>query len=89
MAKFMIMVSNPPDMYLDTLDRMSEVPHVLSKTYWGMMGGDFTGWVVLEAESEEAARKMLPCDMRSEAHVAEIKKYSQDDIVDLHEELAA
>lgn len=90
MARYMIAISQPADAYLHTLDLMrKESPALLERVYWGFMDGDFSGWLLVESDSEEEARHMLPIGLQSEAHIAEVHRYPPSEIKHLHTQLAA
>lgn len=90
MARYMIAISQPADAYLHTLDLMrKESPALLEQVYWGFMDGDFSGWLLVESDSEEEARHMLPVGLQSEAHIAEVHRYPPSEIKHLHRQLAA
>lgn len=90
MARYMIAISQPADAYLHTLDLMrKESPALLEEVYWGFMDGDFTGWALVDTDSEEDAKHLLPIGLQSEAHIAEVHKYLPSEIEQLHRQLAA
>jgi len=53
------------------------------------MDGDFSGWLLVDADSEEHARHMLPIGLQSEAHIAEVHRYPPSEIKYLHRQLSA
>jgi hypothetical protein len=66
-------------------DVLARGPEFLSKFEWGCMSGDHTGWAVVEAESESAARSLVPALVRSKARVIEVGKFTPEQIKSFHE----
>ena len=90
MARYMIQISEPVDAYLHTLDLVrKETPHLLEEMWWGFMEGEFVGWLMVESTSEEEARHMLPTALQSDAHIAEICRYTSAEIENLHRQMVA
>lgn len=90
MAKFMVEILSISESDLpDTLDQIEAFsPEMLSKIYWGDLGGEQLGWGMLEAESASDAREMLPPSLRETARIAEVRKFTKDDLRSLREESA-
>ena len=47
---------------------------------WGCMDGDHTGWVIIEAESAEQARMVVPAFVRKQARVVRLTKFNISDL---------
>ncbi len=56
----------------------------LAKFDFGCMAGEHTGWAVLEAASESAARNMLPAGERIRARVVKVSKFTPEQIRAAH-----
>jgi hypothetical protein len=48
------------------------------------MSGDHTGWAVVEAGSETAARGMVPVLVRGKARIVEVGKFTPEQIRSFH-----
>lgn len=71
---------------LEALDEMlAKDPEFLAKFDWGCSAGDHTGWAVVEAESESAARNMMPTSLRSQARIVKVGKFTPEQIRSLHQ----
>lgn len=61
MAKYMIEVPHTAAECLEALDDLLAAgAELLDKFHWGCMAGVHNGWAIVEAESESAARSMVP-----------------------------
>lgn len=58
----------------------------LSNFDWGCRAGVHTGWVVIEAESEEQARMAVPPLVRKQARVTRLNKFEIGEVASLHPE---
>jgi len=58
----------------------------LSNVYWGCKTGDHTAYVIVEAESEAAARTQLPANERDKAKVIPVNKFTVEQIETMHKE---
>ncbi|MCI0450700.1 MAG: hypothetical protein L0Y79_13140 [Chlorobi bacterium] len=56
----------------------------LSKTYWGCHSGDHTAYVIVDAESEAAARNTLPASAKDNAKVIAVEKFTVEQIESMH-----
>jgi hypothetical protein len=63
--RFLVITSHTPETCLATLDAIdAKSEKFLAKFDWGCMTGDHTGYAVLEAKDEAAARAMLPPSLK-------------------------
>ena len=60
----------------------------LNKLEWGCMSGDHTAYAIYEAESADAARRLVPENVRSKARVIKVDKFTPDQIRKFHEKVA-
>ncbi|MDP3061676.1 MAG: hypothetical protein Q8O40_00475, partial [Chloroflexota bacterium] len=63
MPRYMIQSSHDPDpaSCLRTLEAFIYAgSHYLTRTEWGCKDGQHTGWIILEANDDTAARLMVP-----------------------------
>jgi len=83
MAKFLIEVSHEPEK--TACLRAVEVflksgSHYLTNADWGCRDGDHRAWIMIEANSKEDARSVLPTAYRPQARVVGLNKFSLDEI---------
>lgn len=84
--RYLIMTSHTPEKCLADLDAVAgSKPEMLDRIEWGCKGGDHTGYVIVEAPNEQAARQMLPAPMQATARVIKLHRFSADDIRSLHQ----
>lgn len=92
MAKFLIEVSHEPNkvecaraiqIFLKTGS------HFLSHADWGCLDGEHKAWIIVDIESEEEARYILPPVYRSQAKIVRLNKFTieeADEILRHHED---
>ena len=51
---------------------------------WGCETGVHTGWVIIEAETEEEAMLSVPTLVRHEAHAVKLNKFSPEMFQSIH-----
>ena len=54
--------------------------HFLSHADWGCLDDVHKGWVMVDAESKEQARQMLPSAYRDRAVIVKLNKFSLEEI---------
>lgn len=90
MARFLMEIRHTPDEHLHTLDELrAHDPDLLSRTYWGNMAGDLSGWLLVEAESDREARDMLPVSLRDRTRIAEVSTISPEQVHLMHHHVQA
>jgi hypothetical protein len=57
----------------------------LEQFSWGCMAGVHTGWGIVEAESESAAREIVPAFVRGKAQVVAVDQFTPEQIRAYHE----
>ncbi len=57
----------------------------LSKFYFGCKSGDHTSYAFLHAESEDAARMMIPAEIRETSKIVKVDKFNSDQISKMHD----
>ena len=83
---YLIELKHTSEQCLDKLDQMSaEAPKLLEKIQWGCLSGDHTGYWIVSAPSEKAAREMLPALLRDEAHVVGLNTFTVEQIKSFHQ----
>ena len=83
--KFLIMSPHTKESCLADLDAvLAETPQLLDSIEWGCMSGDHTGYLIVQAESEDAARQMLPTSLRKDAKIIRLNQFTADQIRSFH-----
>src|SRR5262245_56132856 len=54
--------------------------HFLSHADWGCMDGHHSAWMVVEAENKEDARLIVPPQLRAQASIVGLNKFSIEQI---------
>ena len=54
--------------------------HFLTHADWGCMDGEHSAWIIVEVDSKEEARSILPPVFRSEAKIVGLNKFTLEQI---------
>ena len=54
--------------------------HFLSNADWGCMDGEHKAWIIVDVDSREQARHILPTAFRSQARIVSLNKFTLDEI---------
>jgi hypothetical protein len=57
--------------------------HFITHTDWGCKDGVHKGWIVVELDSKEEARSILPPAYRAQAKIVKLNKFSLDELDEL------
>jgi len=83
--EYLVVSPHTPEECLKTLDSyVGKDQKTLAKIDWGCMAGDHTGYLKVTAESEQAARAMLPEGQRANAKVVPLNKFTVEQIKSFH-----
>jgi hypothetical protein len=83
--RFLIMMPHTKEQCLKALDDMSaSATALLAKTEWGCMAGDHTGYAIVDAPSEQAAREMVPPAERASSKIISLNKFTPEQIKAFH-----
>jgi hypothetical protein len=89
MPRFVIQAEHTPEDCVKVLDAILRAgAHYLTNTDWGCEDGVHTAWIIVEAESHQEARLMVPPVLRNRALLVALNKFSPDQIRAFHEEVA-
>ncbi len=58
--------------------------HYLTHAEWGCDDGEHTAWIIVDAESDVDARRMVPPFIRSTALIVKLNKFTPERIQELH-----
>lgn len=83
MAKFLIEV--PHEAEKIACYRAAEVflksgSHFLTHADWGCIDGEHKAWIIIEADSRENAKSVLPPAFRSQARIIRLNRFSLEEI---------
>lgn len=74
---------------LRALDEQLELgSDVLDKFYFGCMAGDHTGYAIVDANSEDEARKLIPSFLVDKSLITEVGKFTPEMIRSYHKKAA-
>lgn len=90
MPRFMIEISHDDEhaacsRALAAIERQGS--HFVTKADWGCKAGVHAGWLIVEVDTADDARRLLPPEYREEARVVQLNSFTKDDINDLLSEL--
>jgi hypothetical protein len=54
--------------------------HFMTHTDWGCMDGEHKAWLIVEVDSKEDARHILPPDFRRQARIVGLNKFTLEQI---------
>ena len=57
--------------------------HFVTHADWGCLDGVHCGWLVVEVDSREEATMLVPPELRPEARVVELNKFTRKEIASL------
>ncbi len=57
--------------------------HYLTKAEYGCMDGDHKGWLIVDVDSKEQARGILPPVYRSQAKIVQLNRFSMEEIEEI------
>ena len=83
MAKFLIEVPHEAEQVacLRTVEVfLKSGSHFLTHADWGCMDGEHKAWIIIEADSRENAKSVLPPAFRPQARVIRLNTFSVEEI---------
>jgi hypothetical protein len=86
MARFLIEVpheANPVPCARAVEVFLKSGSHFLTHADWGCKDGEHKAWMVVEVESKEAARGVLPSVFRPQAKIVQLNTFSMQEIEDI------
>jgi hypothetical protein len=57
--------------------------HYLTHADFGCRDGEHSGWIIVEVESKEEARSLLPPVYRSQAKIVQLNKFTVEELDEL------
>lgn len=87
MTKYLVESPHTAEECLKALDELLAMgADVLEQYDFGCMVDVHTGWVILEAENESEALKIVPESLRSKARAIALNKFTPEQIQEHHKE---
>ncbi len=62
---------------------LSTGSHFLTHAEWGCLDGVHKGWIIVELESKQEARSILPPAYRSQAKIVKLNKFTMEEIEEI------
>lgn len=62
---------------------MTTGSHFLTHADWGCTDGVHKGWVIVEVDSKDEARRILPPRYRDQAHIVQLNKFGMEELDEL------
>jgi hypothetical protein len=86
MQEYLIVSPHKDEDCLPRLDELSSMGEKsLEQWHFGCMAGDHTGYAMIEAESEDAARQTIPPSARPQAKVIPLTSFTPEQIKSFHQ----
>jgi len=87
--QYLVIVTHDAADHLHLLDDWArDHKRLLAKAKWGCSGGVHTGWVIVEATSQEAALALIPASSRGDAKAIRVEAMdSPDRLKSIHRQL--
>ena len=57
--------------------------HFLTHADWGCKDGDHRAWIIVDLETREEARALLPPAFRAQARIVKLNRFSMEEIDDI------
>ncbi len=57
--------------------------HFLTHAEFGCKDGEHKAWIIVDVDNKESARSILPTEVRSQAKIVQLNKFSMEEIDDI------
>jgi hypothetical protein len=84
MAQYLIESPHTKEECLAALDELATKPQILEKFAFGCAAGEHTGYGMVEAQTESAAKEMVPSVVREKARVHPLSRFTVEQIQQFH-----
>jgi len=61
--------------------------HFLTNADWGCGDGEHKAWIIVDVDSKEEARSILPTEYRSTARIVQLNKFTKEEIDEMYNDL--
>lgn len=89
MARFLIEVphgAKTKECALAVKVLLSSGSHYLTNAEYGCLDGEHKAWIIIEADSKEDAKYIIPSLLRSKAKIVQLNKFSLEEIDEVLEQ---
>ncbi len=87
-SRYLVISPHTPEECLKALDEVSAMGASTLKMYdFGCKAGDHTGYLIVNAATEEEALAKVPASIRDKARAVKLSKFTSDEIKKLHEQM--
>ena len=62
---------------------LSTCSHFLSHADWGCLGGEHKAWIIVEVETKEEARCIIPPAFRAQARIVQLNYFTLEEMEDI------
>lgn len=69
-------------------EQLAKGSDTLDKFYFGCMGGDHTGYAIVDVKNEEEARNLIPGFLLNKSLITEVGKFTPEMIRSFHKKAA-
>lgn len=83
MARFLIEVPHEPETVACAKVVqifLSSGSHFVSHADWGCLDGDHSAWLIVDVDTKEDARAVLPPGFRSNARIVQLNRFTMEEI---------
>ncbi len=70
---------------LQAIERLGS--HFAMKADWGCKDGTHCGWLIIDLDSRDEAIRLVPLELRHEARVVELNRFTREEIASMVAEL--
>ena len=83
MARYLIEVPHEPEKF--ACARVVEIflktgSHFLANADWGCLDGDHSAWIIVDVDSKDQARTIIPPAFRKQARIVQLNKFTMKEI---------
>ncbi len=61
--------------------------HLMTRTEWGCEDGVHCGWIIVDLNDRDEARRLVPPQYRANSRVVELRRWSRDKIEEMVKQL--
>ena len=86
MARYLVELPHTKEDCLQALDSVVAFSNsLMDRIDWGCGGDVHTGWLMIEAQDANAAKMMVPTNIRDTAKAVSLNKFTTEQVLSSHE----
>ena len=86
MARYLVELPHTKEDCLQALDSVVAFSNsLIDRIDWGCGGDVHTGWLLIEAQDANAAKMMVPTNIRDRAKAVQLNKFSAEQVRSFHD----